>query len=110
MVYRMTKIISPSCMQLKIVRIHLPLMICVLVDKHYGIGGILLCYPTRRRPILSMLFRCAIAIGLGLPLSLYPGSLLQSDGTPGKFLNQFPLSCCRNMQLKKRKASILVKH
>lgn len=43
MVYRMTKIISPSCMQLKIVRIHLPLMICVLVDKHYGIGGILLC-------------------------------------------------------------------
>lgn len=62
----------------------------------------------RRRPILSMLFRCAIAIGLGLPLSLYPGSLLQSDGTPGKFLNQFPLSCCRNMQLKKRKASILV--
>jgi len=74
MVYRMTKIISPSCMQLKIVRIHLPLMICVLVDKHYGIGGILLCYPTRRRPILSMLFRCAIAIGLGLPLSLYPCS------------------------------------
>lgn len=30
MVYRMTKIISPSCMQLKIVRIHLLLMICVL--------------------------------------------------------------------------------